>query len=165
MRLLIYDATESTFVGSTWKLGSNVFRRSFDKIVAAKDHRDFFDAITGPVFWNHVQYWGHGGPGKPYLAGKSIPPSVAFQNVGEMWWRCCDVMQGAMGYKYAMQFSRRGVAVAGHTRIIHAMQSGLVGLKPDAEPWWDAFDRGMSAPWEKRTVFALRMSIPDWTWS
>ena len=116
--------------------------------------------------------WGHGGPGAPAIDHQAISPNDGrWLNLSgaEIWFRSCSVLQGADGHWFARCLSRFDLSVAGHLCVIGTwgMHSKLVGVRPGQSPWW-SIDEGVgmaSAPWHKRTVSALRMSLPDWTWT
>lgn len=169
-RLLIIDAAEKSFVGLSWKAGVALFRKNFDVVVEATTVDVFYDTLdsfkVGQI--SEAQLWGHGSPGRPLIASKSVDenhPSLDALKGARIWFRSCNVMQGTEGHKFAEILSGRGIDSFGHLALIGnmAMQSYLVGLRDGQKPWWsENLKPSGSAPWAPRTVTALTMNLPSW---
>jgi len=136
-----------------------------------------------------IQIWGHGSPGRSWMAGKalsasSLGPGAPFNAVlrhiasrmtddGVIWFRNCGVFAGRRGQDFARTWANElGVRIAAHTFIIGAFQSGLHTLGPDEKPRWPD-DEGIaegtpdhplklrnSMPWSPNTVFMLSSGVP-----
>lgn len=165
MKLLIIDAAEKSFVGSTWALGAVLFGRHFDLVVRAKTAREACEAVSQRD-WEEVQVWGHGRSGAPEIGGERLlADHPCWDRCGTVWFRSCSVFEGAGGLRFAEEFSRRGVNVVAHTRVIghFGFQPGLYGLRAGFRPYWPARPADRS-PFGPRAISAARMNIPDWAW-
>ena len=170
-KLLIYDNTENSPVGYSWKAGAIAFGWRFDRIVAANNLNDIHQALDEADPFTEAQYWGHGREGEPCFDHKPLPlPSDMLRSSGVslIWFRCCSVLGGPRGIQYAERLAGDcNLAVAGHCGVIGTwgMQSGLVGVLPGDKPWWKQHEfTGTSETWKPRTVPATCMSLPGWTW-
>ncbi len=173
-RVLIYDASPGNgFLGAVWALGAHVLSASFDRVIGVRSVEEFFVALTTIDGAEHMQLWGHGAPGAPIIGEEVINPNdQRWTNLkgAEVWFRSCSVLQGASGYWFARTLSLQfNLSVAGHLCVIGTwgMHSQLVGIRSGQAPWWPqhaGVGHG-STPWAPRTVTALRMSLPKWTWS
>ncbi len=196
LRLLIHDAT---CVGSgllpglsnAWSSGALLYR-GLGRIDAYKGVRNWREALTflteygGASPLAEVQYWGHGTFGKVWIAKDGLDrarlssPELAplldrlrdrLSAEALVWLRTCETMGGPSGHAFAKALaSRLGCRVAGHTHVIGVLQSGLVALRPDAEPSWP-LDMGLgpsgeaghglpSSPTEPSTVHFLTGRLP-----
>jgi hypothetical protein len=170
-RILVVDAAEESFVGSSWRAGAAVFKASFHDVIMAESLDEVYEEFAGrePGDVSHVQVWGHGRSGQPLIAGrvfKAGHASLDSLKGASMWFRSCNVMQGENGHDFAATLADRGIDAVGHLSLIGNMglQSYLVGLHAGDEPWWSkTLNPARSAPWAPHTVTALAMSLPTWT--
>jgi len=184
MKILIYDKSEKTFVGLSWKVGSfffGTFLRYFDHVCGASSWEDAFEWIektcekTGKPI-KELQYWGHGLPGVPILnkhplpiglflhIQKSIMPSTL------IWFRCCAVFNGEQGHDFAKSISNFvKCRIAAHTfNIGFPYHSGLHTIAPGFKPYWptnegldkkgDVLGSSHAAP---NTIFTLSNKFSD----
>lgn len=168
MRVLIYDASEQSFVGRTWCWGAALFRQRFDYILPAESWDDAEYAVSLLERVDELQFWGHGGQGRPLIDRVPMTKSFA-ETLGTkthddslVWFRSCYVFGGATGQSFARAMVRvLGCRVAAHTRLVHVWQSGLYSLSPGGMCSWPVDEAGTSAPWRRHTVLCLRMRCPD----
>jgi hypothetical protein len=102
---------------------------------------------------DELQFWGHGGFGFMRFANTALDrgaleptsdlaPAVdalreALAPDGLVWLRCCSAFGHVKGRDFAPRLAERLRArVAGHTHIIHALQSGTHSLAPGDSPSW-----------------------------
>ena len=144
--------------------------------------------FKAPLRIRQVQIWGHGSPGKSWMAGDALTHATPFTDArglllhkiaerltdnGVIWFRNCSVFAGARGHAFAKAWvNELDCRVAAHTHIIGPFQSGLHSLGPGQEPDWPA-DEGVvegtaerptkiagSRPWHKNTVTMLKSEVP-----
>lgn len=174
MKVLIYDAAEKTFLGKLWAIGAFFFGFRFKKVIAAKsweqaltELEDFVNLRGVP---EEVQLWSHGWIGMPLINMKSMPLNDKRIYLTDRWWfRCCYTVAGDLGHSLVNRFTSNGVEVAGHTVVI-----GLWGLHPRLycakayeDAWWTKEleeDRAKPSLFSPRTISALRMSLPKWSY-
>ncbi len=202
VRYLLFD---TTCVGQdgraplswVWRAGARLFRLlgRFDGVFGARSWPEALDWLTrqpGPI--TEVQFWGHGRFGRALidrdvLDARALSPShplysrlclVRDQLEGPKalwWWRTCETYGADSGHAFAAAWTAfLGCRTAGHTHVIAAYQSGLVGLHPGQHPFWPA-DLGIlrgtpaspelgvsSRGREVRTIHLLTRYPPPWTW-
>lgn len=178
-RILAYDASyKSKFRGveATWFWGALLFRRGFDLVVAADNWDDVLDecvqaAVAGPV---ELHFWGHGRAGQPLCgdpharSSRADPADERWASVHTVWFRCCDVFRGEVGYRFAERLVENGCRAIAHTVIVgwkHGAQSHLYGLVARGRPWWPQEPKDgatLSSLFAPRTVMFWNMRIPDW---
>jgi hypothetical protein len=136
-----------------------------------------------------LELWGHGGWGSMQMGptrldrealGRTHALAPALDAIAErlepsglFWLRCCSAF-GGRGRRFAEDLALRlRVRVAGHTYVIHALQSGLHKLDPGERADWDEregvrFEDGIAkgalsstfgAP---RTVSCFARRLPSW---
>jgi hypothetical protein len=89
-----------------------------------------------------------------------------------VWVRCCSAFGARQGRAFAPALAERfGTRVAGHTYVIHVLQSGTHGVAPGDRVEWPE-DEGIvveggravrakdSLPFEPRTLSCLRLDLP-----
>jgi hypothetical protein len=176
MKVLIYDATDKSFVGKTWKVGATLFRPFFHAVIPAHSWDDALSDLMllalekdRPI--TEVQLWSHGGQGQPLINKKPMPVDDYRVGVTKRWWfRCCYTLGGTAGHKLANALAKRGIEVAGHTVVIgyKALHPRLYALRAHKEAWWsteipdDAAKPKLRSP---RTITAFRMSLPKWAFN
>lgn len=166
-RLLIYDATDKSYIGQSWRVGAFLFQGLFDSVVGVKDIQEARDAFGDQGnWWDEIQIWGHGAAGAPMIGRSSFRPDEKWR-ASLVWFRSCYVLRGQAGYEFAFDMAQTGTAVAGHTRLIGpwGMHSGLYALHENQDPWWSIHDKGGSAPWLPRTIPATEMELPPWAFT
>lgn len=161
LRLLIYDGNSKqgeALLRSSWAAGARLYRglRRIDRFTGARSWSEalaWCAAQEGPIA--EIQFWGHGRWGQALLGDEAL--SQASFAVGHphrngldalrsrllrdgtslIWFRTCETFGATRGIAFAKKLtSELGVRAAGHTHVIGALQSGLHGLRPDAEPNW-----------------------------
>lgn len=182
MRVTIYDKNPGEgffqwFLKTSWLLGC-----VFQKLIGA------VDAYYGAMSWDDaqtwlltqkspitvIQFWGHGGPGTLWFAGKatsteewlSIKPILVPQSL--VWFRSCSVFQGPDGQVFAKRLADGlNCTIAGHTHIVGLFQGGLYTQKPNTMPSWSITEgvlpsrwRSDFSPWLKHTILCLQWWIP-----
>ena len=185
MRVIIYDASEKSYLGRSWKIGAALFkaRGVVDLIIPAHSWDEAFKALGDlpPRSVKRIQVWGHGSPGRPLIAGERAPTqaligvlrSVMFGAFSSIWFRACSVAQGDDGKRWVGHVAQAaGCRVAAHTFIVGPWQSGLRVALPDDPPSWSSREGNdpatgehlWSRPGAVRTVSMMAADIPDgWT--
>lgn len=162
-RLLIYDATRPDgefWLRSAWATGARLYK-SLGRIDAFFGARNWTEALewagaqaTGGGI-DEIQYWGHGKWGKVYIASDilslaALEPGHALYGAMKglkarlapsslVWFRTCETFGAEAGHAFAEGLTEfLGCSTAGHTYVIHALQSGLHGLRPGAKPHWSS---------------------------
>lgn len=180
LRLMVFDRTcagagVKPGLSTAWRAGS-VLYRAFGRLDATFGATSWDEALrwiasfepTRPIA--EIQYWGHGKWGSVLVdrdvldaralgEGHALHPRV--EAVRErlapdalVWLRTCEAFGAQAGHDFAMRLADHlGVRVAGHTFVIHALQSGLHGLSPGARPDWPA-DEGLVEGTPERPVRA-----------
>lgn len=188
MKLTIYDAAENSPVGWSWAAGARLYKTSgyVQHVVPAKNWADGLrrvNDLTARYKINEIQFWGHGSPGKVYVAGKPLDVNgehkILLSLLGRslepnsfVWLRTCASFAGASGHSLAtVLMNTLNCRVAGSTfNIGFPWHSGQHSLRPGATPAWPITEgldvaqkpKGSSkkAP---HTVPFTAMSLPD-TW-
>lgn len=184
MRVAVYDKNPGPgfsqwFLALTWRIGC-FLHKLFGKLDAYYGATSWNDAFAWlerqPAPLVSVQYWGHGSPGNVWLAGKFVERS-SFKRLagkispdGVLWFRTCSTFQGIAGHSFSAYLTQiLNCTVAGHTRIIGVLQSGLHTRKPGEEPRWAVTEANegwpifVQAGWQlgTNTIFCLRATIPE----
>lgn len=197
VRLLIYDATRPRgefWLRSAWATGARVYK-SLGRIDAHFGARDWSSALEWanryapeePI--DEIQYWGHGKWGKVYIAGDALseaslthghPLDLELRRLRArlspqslLWFRTCETFGAAAGQSFARQLTDHlGCRAAGHSYVIHALQSGLHGIRPGERPAWspeEGLRRGTAAkpveaetsvPQAPNTLHCMNGTIP-----
>jgi len=198
MKIVLYDKTCAgegwrPGLSTTWHAGT-VMNRGLGRLDAAFGATSWDEALgfaasaKEPI--EELQYWGHGKWGcvkvdqdgldaASLVAGHRLRPLL--EAVRErltpdalVWFRTCEAFGARAGHDFAQRiadfFGRR---VAGHTFVIHALQSGLHGLLPGNAPYWP-IDEGLEegtpdapkkALWSSllapRTITCLANRVPE----
>ncbi|MBL8744153.1 MAG: hypothetical protein JNK04_23760 [Myxococcales bacterium] len=163
LRVLIYDGNSragETALRSSWAAGARVYRAlgRIDEFIGA---REWGEALSWCAARREriaeLQFWGHGRWGRALLGddalsqasfGESHPHRAPLDQLrgrllphGEslVWFRTCETFGAAPGQQFAKTLTLAlETRAAGHTYVIGALQSGLHGLRPGAEPHWSA---------------------------
>ena len=184
MRLIIYDAAENTPVGWSWAIGARLFRFSgqVQHVVAARTWAQGLQDALSLATKNRiteVQFWGHGSPGRVYVAGESLKPtrdhqralldlSNALDPQALIWLRTCSSFAGPSGHRFALDLSvRTGRRVAGSTFLIGLWHSGQHSLRPGQTPSWpltEGLDAALQPLWSQadapNTLPFSQMDLP-----
>lgn len=186
MKLAIYDAAENSPVGWSWATGAKLYKAMgyFQHVVAAHSWDDGLrrvNDLTSRYRINEIQFWGHGSPGKVFVAGKWLDVDGAHKipltRLGSslepnsfVWLRTCASFAGVPGRTLATELvSMLNARVAGSTfNIGFPWHSGQHSLRPNAVPAWpiteglDVKGQPMgSAKKSPHTVPFAAMSLPD----
>lgn len=183
MRVTVYDKSPGPgfsqwFLKTMWFLGC-WFQKLFGKVDAYFGAQSLDEALDWLCYRDgqltSIQYWGHGSPGYVWVSGKAyrandfmaLKPKLLPSSV--VWFRACSVFQGTAGHAFSKALADGlGCTVAGHTRIIGPLQSGLHTRKPNSPPswpveetefpksWWPSYWR-----WGDNTVTCLATKIPE----
>jgi len=178
MRLICYDNTENGIKEFFWrryvqarigwkKIGVSSWHDALDKIT---------DAVPPGTRLMELQLWGDGAPGMPTINGKSAP-DIFWKELANLvmadslvWFRMCSVFFGHKGQAFAERTANElNCRIAGHTRVIGPLQSGLWTLRPGQTPRWAdgmATDHGdwqdYKSSWHApRTIFCTTMKVPE----
>lgn len=183
MRVTVYDKNPGVgFI--QWCLKTSWFLGCFlqkilglvDAYYGAESWDDalkWLEAQPGPLM--SIQYWGHGGPGRVWLAQKMMPQDLLLPLKTKVlmdsviWWRTCSTFQGAAGYAFSAHLADSlNCVVAGHTRIIGLIQGGLHTRRPHEPARWpieEAEPKSSWLPswavWGTHTVTCCRTTIPE----
>ena len=198
LRLVVYDATGhgrgwiQPLLTASWRVGSGLYRHypqgtRVDAIYGATSWTDavaWLASVEPGQTISEIQYWGHGLPGRVFIAGDVLTSSSLTQgplaedwravaarlsSTSLVWFRTCGAFGGSAGHELATTTARFfDCRVAGHTFVIGPVQSGLHSLLPGAVPSWSV-DEGQapaggllpSLPWSPRTISFLNGAIPD----
>jgi hypothetical protein len=201
LRLAVFDRTcvargVRPGLATAWRAGT-VLYRGLGRIDAAFGAASWGEALAWlaahapdrPI--GEIQYWGHGRWGRVLVADDVLDAQALreashalrprLEAVRErltpdalVWMRTCEAFGAARGQDFARRLADFfGVRVAGHTYVIHVLQSGLHGLRPGAKPDWspreglaegtpDAPVRAHeSVPGAPRTVTCFTRAVPD----
>lgn len=139
VRILIYDATQlgpdDLWLSNLWEAGA--FAGRFDFVLGATSWEDVYRwAERLPLRTiAEVEYWMHGSPGAPRIAGQApdlqrLAWSFGVRLSDSMhWFRCCAVGQGERGQRWAEAATILGTVVV-HTRIVSQAEPSPVGAGP-----------------------------------
>ena len=170
MNILIYDSTENTNVGRSWRIGAWLFSRWFDDVIAATSWEDVVEKI--PEGWTELQFWGHGTPANAYIGHKKDNNAIWKKILDksdfspQIWLRVCSFAHGDAGKKAMLDIvsmSDDGEIAAFTHDIGHwGLQSGLVKLRAGEKTKWSSQEGGpgvTSGFGKPRTISALRMTV------
>ena len=180
-RVILYAASERGPLGWSWAAWAKVQSARGWKSIGAKSWNEVGEyfrqlALDGDKI-GEVQFWGHGQPGGPLIAG-GVMPSHVTERLSQVvtpeslvWFRMCSVFFGEKGREFAEVIAQRlGCRVAAHTRIIGPWHSGLFSVGPDAIQWhkrpWETGQPDNWRDWKSsrtawHTVFCTTMKIPE----
>lgn len=178
--LLIYDASELSFVGLTWRIGARLF--AFDQVLAVYGAEDCYAKIealsSSGVRFDDIQVWGHGLPGFVFLNSEPLAwefwdhlAHLVRDSSSTVWLRVCAFAATRRGQANCEHASKAlGCGLVAHTHIIGtwACHSGLYGILPNQAAYWPTCAESpgepppRSTPFEARTVSAFRMTLPEW---
>ena len=140
----------------SWFVGGRLYRR-FGAIDTFKGFGHWHRALEWAATVHprqkidHIQYWGHGSPGKVWLAGEALTKDSfdgAYKDLlsavrdrltddAIIWFRTCATFGADRGHAFARAaadfFDCRVVA---HTHNIGMFHGGLHSLRPGQEPEW-----------------------------
>ena len=175
-----------------WAAGGRLYRalgRIDDHYGAASwaEGLDWLVERTAGETIAEIQYWGHGHRGCAWIdrdrlditalsPGHALHDKLAtlvprmLDGGRALWWfRTCDTFGTQTGKDFARAWTRFfNSRAAGHTHVIHVLQSGLHTLAPDEEPTWSS-DEGVipgehngrtSRIGAPRTITFLGNSVP-----
>ncbi len=183
-------------LADSWRWGA-VLYRALGRIDAAYGAASWGEALEWarthapdrPI--GELQLWMHGKWGLAYIAGDRLDrawlepghehhqalTAVRRRLTGEdaLWWfRTCETFGAEAGQEFARAWTDfHGCRAAGHTYVIHALQSGLHGLRPGGVPRWsteEGLEKGDGADprvagWsrlrEPNTISCLRGRVPE----
>lgn len=199
-RLLVYDRTRPRgefWLRSAWATGARIYKSlgRIDAYFGASSWAEALDWLVaqGPdESIDEIQYWGHGKWGKVYIASdilsvtaldrghalhermKRLKARLAPDGRSLVWFRTCETFGANAGQAFATGLTDfLDCRAAGHTYVIHALQSGLHGLRPGETPHWSNLEgiaRGTalapleaynSAPSAPNTLHFMNGVIPD----
>lgn len=181
MKVTLYDKNPgpglmNKFLKLSWFVGC-----WFQKFIGAVDDYHGIEswdetktwlAARGPL--SEIQYWGHGSPGRIWLAESILPTSewLALKPMltpdSLLWFRACSTFQGNIGHRFSQKLADElNCTIGGHTRIIGIWQGGLYTRKPNTPASWSTDEGGEKSFlredfkfWNKHTILFLRTSIP-----
>lgn len=177
MNILCYDANPAVpgakindrFVRWSWRLGAKLLSRFFDKIVPLFSMEEFENLIADSAKSKeevHIQFWGHGSEGAfvigdEYGGAWVFKAAPAARNVG-LWFRTCNTFSGKTGDTFARSALKKLRYVAGHKTIIHVWQSYLCAYRKASDVKNDVPSHKPGHPFAPRTIFVLRVHLPEW---
>ena len=155
MRVTVYDKNPGVglaqwFLKTSWFLGCFI-QKLLGQVDAYYGATSWLDAIEWltrqPKPLMSIQYWGHGSPGRVWLAQKTVaaagflPLKSRVAKASVIWFRTCSTFQGQEGYDFSANLSNLlDCTVAGHTRIVGLLQGGLHTRAPHTDPSWPITD-------------------------
>lgn len=189
MKVVIYDNNPGTginqwFLKMTWLVGAYLQKLfgAADKVYGASSWED---AITWLInietdSFSSIQYWGHGNVGTVFLNSKRLPKDLfifikdKLSPESIIWFRTCSTFCGPMGQEFSRYLADSlNCTIAGHTRIIGFLQSGLHTRKPLTNPSWPSsegmtitnnfFTRlfiNLGLVWGNNTILCFQTKIP-----
>ena len=166
LRLAVFDATGhgghwfQPFLTTSWRVGGGLYRHYPQalRVDATFGATSWTDAAawlasvspTAPI--DEIQYWGHGLPGRLFVAADVLdadaltrgPLADDWRAVAArlspsslVWFRTCGAFGGEAGHAFAKTAARVfGCRVAGHTYVIGPLQSGMHSVTPTTVPAW-----------------------------
>lgn len=197
LRLVVYDATGhgraavQPLLTRSWRIGVELYRHYPQGMRA--------DATFGATSWtdavawlasvepgqviDEIQYWGHGLPGRLFVAGEVLTAhqltssalsddwravAARLSPTSLVWWRTCSAFAGQTGQTLASTMAAFfNCRVAGHTYVIGPLQSGLHSVRPQQPPTWSITEGfGVdgtaltSTPWAPNTITCLHGAVP-----
>lgn len=181
MRVVVFDAAESSALGLAWAYGAPLFTRlgRFDHCIRGFTWLQVFRDISKLKGVTEVQFWGHGAPGHVFLDGEQLGAHVpseallmqpAFAENALWWWRTCATFAGELGHGFATAWTERiGCRIAGHTHNIgFPWHSGTHILRPRQMPQWsvaEGLDDDGKPLWSRRrapnTIWFSAMDLPS----
>jgi hypothetical protein len=183
LRLMVFDKTCQGLTASWW-MGARLYGAlgRFDAWCGAArwdEALDWLAQVSQGVPIAEIQYWGHGNWGcalmnRVRLDASALEPghplSPRLRAVRErlapggeaLWWfRTCETFGAPEGHQFARAWTRFfGCRAAGHTYVIHPLQSGLHSLRCGEEPRWPQ-DEGLAYDQEGRRRKTALWSTPS----
>jgi hypothetical protein len=197
LRLMVFDTT-CRGLSASWWTGARLYG-ALGRLDASHgaarwdDALDWLATVSPGALIQEIQYWGHGNWGcalmnRERLDGSALEPAhrlypklrairerLAPGGQALWWFRTCETFGAKEGHAFARAWTRFfGCRAAGHTYVIHPLQSGLHSLGPGEEPRWPedeglAFDRHgrrrRTALWSTlaapNTITCFHSEIPD----
>lgn len=189
LKVMIYDETaKKGGLAFSWFAGGLLYKavRTLDfcqGVNSWDDALQYLMKVGGDRPIDEIQIWCHGWFGaayinnepliaKTYVEGPLLGKLTAVKNRlhkdSLVWFRSCALFGSRVGQNFALQsanFFR--CRVAGHTRIIGPLQSGLYTTTPGVPAYWS--DREgvkedgtpeKSSPFAPHTIHCLNSSIP-----
>lgn len=197
LRLVVYDASghgravvQPLLTGS-WRVGVALYRHypAAMRVDATFGATSWTDAVA----WlasvrpdegiDEIQYWGHGLPGRLFVARDVLTAQQLTSSAladdwravaarlspsSLLWWRTCSAFAGQAGHTLATTMAAFfNCRVAAHTYVIGPLQSGLHSVTPSRPPTW-SIDEGFgvdgkllpSKPWAAHTITCLHGALP-----
>lgn len=156
MKVLIYDATDDSPVGMSWRAGAVLYRPSFKHVIPARSWAQaahWLGERVGIGEAHEIHFWGHGAPGAALIGKGNLTQTAAVSiglriaEGGLFWLRTCATFAGAPGRRaaYALSTEWMNCRVAAHTRNIGLLHSGTYSIRPGQMPYWpksEDFERG-----------------------
>jgi hypothetical protein len=178
-RVMVFDGTDR--LTPIWSAGQHV--GNFDNVIRATSWDNAADQLALIPDIAHLQFWGHGSPGRAYMSGQSMPYGwelCLHNKVGPesvIWFRMCSVFAGPTGIAFAERLARNlNANIVGHIRDISTPwpthHSGGYAVRPNGQAQWKPTDglkpgggtRG-SYPTTTHTCLATTMNVPTSWWS
>lgn len=175
MKVIVYDSKPGKGIGQwflwlSWAVWARVLRLfgQVDKVKGFDRWSDVLEWLYRQERVSEFQYWGHGSPGIPWMAGRPIlyadivglEPYLARYPL--IWFRCCSVFAGKAGHSLARSLAARlDAIIAAHTHIIGVRQPGLHTIHRGKVVDWP-LDEGMVTVAKPPYLKDLGNSI--WCW-
>jgi hypothetical protein len=164
MRVVVFDRT-CPRLARVWDAGTRIFGAlgTFDAWYGAYTWTDalmWLARVERSRTIREIQYWGHGRWGRVMLAKRPLgieemgrasstharELAAVRERMDErslVWFRTCETFGTRAGHDFARAWTDFfGCRAAGHTFVIHAVQSGLHSLAPGETPRW-SIDEGV----------------------
>jgi hypothetical protein len=172
-KVLVYDHSSNAWLQSTWFVGAWVFQSQFDASFGVSTVDAVFDSLENFVKLQpkgykikELQWWSHGGSGSASIGNESFwlgymssnPKYEHFRKLDlfdkdAVWWfRTCSTASLDGGRLFMKTLANDlKVTVAGHLVEIGALQTRLVALRPNTEPWWTDDTAGVNLTFLQHT--------------
>lgn len=140
----------------SWFVGGRLYKR-FGAIDTFQGFRQWHRALDWAATVHpeqkidHIQFWGHGSPGKVWLNNEALsvdafdgPYKDLLKAVRDrltddavIWFRTCSTFGADRGRRFARRWAEcMGCRVVAHTHNIGFFHGGLRSLRPGQDPGW-----------------------------
>jgi hypothetical protein len=183
MKVVIYDKNPGRGIDQKMLMLAWAFGCKLQKLFGLVDEYYGASSWADALTWlksletyklESIQYWGHGSPASVWLAGVRMPNTFfmpikyRLDENSLIWFRTCSTFQGRGGIEFSRHLADTlGCTIAGHTRIIGLLQSGLHTRKPNTPASWPETEKDLNSKflppwliWGNNTIFCFNTKIP-----
>lgn len=189
LRVVVFDRTcvgppLGPGLSHAWRVGRHLYRGlgRIDASFGAADWDEalaWLEVVASGGRLAEVQYWGHGKWGRvrigtDVLDGSALEPGhplhegllrlrdrLLHGDRGLFWLRTCETFGRDVGQRFAAGLAGLlDCRAAGHTYVIHAIQSGLHSLAPGDAPRWSPSEGLPEGPGEPAVALLSAFGAP-----